>query len=375
MELLTSMNCHRVVKVREIASPEKVYDFACYARTESGRGLSSEQFHRLQSGEDVVWLNTHATSLFKNYEVVEFNSKRHLGDLYKKAIIAHEWSSMDPERAARVEMVGYEEMLNSDLDSIPEQWHDEYYNKFHDFVSGILDRESRIASAFVTGPAKFNTRRNEKANNSYESACKEFDKWRESKMKNIAKSIEAAKPKEVREEERWQSIQKQLDETAASIVDIDTNGGPWNRALFVNSLYGKAETLARNGDKAMLNRYVERVKWWNSQIKKPLLTDRHKFWKLQEFCNSSIEKSEERANRDSVEIIKDGFKVIKNFAEDRLQIAHDEKPDRDTIQRLKENGFRWSPRNGAWQRQLTDNSYYAAARAVDVTVQELREAK
>lgn len=375
MELLTSMNCHRVVKVKEVASG-KVFDFQSYAKTERGAGLFSQTvYHKLEHDGEIVWLNVQATSKFKEYEVVEFNGKRHLGDLYEKSKRAHDWSSMDPERAARVEMEGYEERLNDDLSNIPEQYHDEYYRKFHDFVSGILDRESRIASAFVTGHAKFNNKRNDQANRAYENACTEFGKWRESKMKGIARAIEAAKPQEVRDEERWQSIQKGLDSTATSIVDIDRNGGPYSRSLFVNSLYGKAETLAKNGDKAMLDRYVERVNWWNNQIKKPLFTSRHKFWTLQKLCDKYIAKEEERSNRDSVEIEKEGFTVIKNFAEDRLQIVHEKKPDAGTIQQLKANGFRWSPRNQAWQRQLTDNAYYAAARAVKVTVEELREAK
>ena len=32
---------------------------------------------------------------------------------------------------------------------------------------------------------------------------------------------------------------------------------------------------------------------------------------------------------------------------------------------LKRNGFRWSPRNSAWQRQLTDNGKHAARRAME----------
>lgn len=375
MELLTSMNCHRVVKVKEITSG-KVYEFQCNAKTENGTGLFSQTlYHKLEHEGEVLWLNAKATSKFKEYEVVEFNGKRHLGDLYEKSKRAHDWSSMDPERAARVEMVGYEEQLNKDLSCIQEKYHDEYYRKFHDFVSGILDRESRIASAFVTGPAKFNNKRNNQANRSYENACNEFNKWRENKKKSILKAIEAAKPLEVRVDEQWQRIKKVLDSTAASIVDIDRNGGPYSRALFVSSLYSKAETLARNGEKAMLDKYVERVNWWNSQIKKPLFTNRHKFWKLRELCDKSIAKEEERSSRENVEIEKDGFTVIKNYSEDRLQIIHDQKPDAETIQQLKANGFRWSPRNQAWQRQLTDNAYYAAARAVNVTVDELRKAK
>lgn len=37
----------------------------------------------------------------------------------------------------------------------------------------------------------------------------------------------------------------------------------------------------------------------------------------------------------------------------RDKLVIDGKPPRETIQMLKSNGFRWSPTNGAWQRQLT----------------------
>ena len=56
----------------------------------------------------------------------------------------------------------------------------------------------------------------------------------------------------------------------------------------------------------------------------------------------------------------DGFQLIRNAAENRLQIIFDEIPDPDMREKLKSNGFRWSPRNQAWQRQLTDNAERAA---------------
>ena len=167
----------------------------------------------------------------------------------------------------------------------------------------------------------------------------------------------------------------EIDRAADNIRDIDENNAPYHSALFVSSLYNKAETLAKNGDKEMLDRYVERVKEWNTKLKKPLVTPRHKFWQLQELCEKYVARKEERAGRESVEIEKDGYTIVKNFADDRLQIIYDGKPDRDTISKLKSNGFRWSPSNMAWQRQLTSNAYYAAARVVDVTVEELRNAK
>lgn len=46
----------------------------------------------------------------------------------------------------------------------------------------------------------------------------------------------------------------------------------------------------------------------------------------------------------------------------RLQIIFDEKPDEQQRAILKSNGFHWSPREGAWQRQLNYNAVYAASR-------------
>ena len=49
-----------------------------------------------------------------------------------------------------------------------------------------------------------------------------------------------------------------------------------------------------------------------------------------------------------------------NTEANRLQIFFDGKPDEATRTELKSNGFRWSPKAEAWQRQLTNNAYYAA---------------
>lgn len=48
--------------------------------------------------------------------------------------------------------------------------------------------------------------------------------------------------------------------------------------------------------------------------------------------------------------------VVENAELMRLQLVFDGKPDEETRDMLKHAGFRWSPRNGAWQRQLTDNA-------------------
>lgn len=46
--------------------------------------------------------------------------------------------------------------------------------------------------------------------------------------------------------------------------------------------------------------------------------------------------------------------------DNRVRVRHDEKPAREIIDKLKSHGFKWSPKNGAWQRQLTRDAMYAA---------------
>jgi hypothetical protein len=40
---------------------------------------------------------------------------------------------------------------------------------------------------------------------------------------------------------------------------------------------------------------------------------------------------------------------VDNVPYNRIQIFFDEKPDADIRKKLKQNGFRWAPSNGAWQ--------------------------
>ena len=54
-----------------------------------------------------------------------------------------------------------------------------------------------------------------------------------------------------------------------------------------------------------------------------------------------------------------GFSIERNKDLNRLQLKFDNIPDANTRAILKSNGFRWSPREKAWQRQLNGNAEYS----------------
>ena len=80
-----------------------------------------------------------------------------------------------------------------------------------------------------------------------------------------------------------------------------------------------------------------------------------------------LDKRAEAAEQPAANTKFPGGEIVRNLGADRLQILFDEKPDDETRQKLKERGFRWSPRYNAWQRKLTDNAMYDARRALGLT--------
>lgn len=60
-----------------------------------------------------------------------------------------------------------------------------------------------------------------------------------------------------------------------------------------------------------------------------------------------------------------GVSIILNKEADRIQLDFPSKPSRDVIAVLKKNGWKWSPSNQVWQRQLTENAMRNARTMVE----------
>lgn len=275
---------------------------------------------------------------------------------------AHTWNSFDPARAGRVELEGYIDMLSADLYQIGTATDDEkdrYCSAFRTKVRDLFAREGRILSSAVTGPARFPVAKNQKAISSYESARRDFDEWRNKAKRGIMRRVDQAKPQEQRDEEEWMETRKKILIEVAAICDIDENNGWGYRALFVSSLYNFIERKARNGKMSIVEKAMALVEEYNGKHKKPIFTRRHKWYRLPELVKQCTTEQEETANSEPKVYAFEGFKIVKDFADNRLRILFDEKPAADVREKMKHNGFRWSPSAGAWQRQLTHNAVYS----------------
>ena len=61
---------------------------------------------------------------------------------------------------------------------------------------------------------------------------------------------------------------------------------------------------------------------------------------------------------------RDGVRIVEDPETMRIKLIFDDKPDEQTRDALKSNGFRWAPSAGAWQRVLNANGRFAAGRVL-----------
>ena len=105
---------------------------------------------------------------------------------------------------------------------------------------------------------------------------------------------------------------------------------------------------------------------YNARLRKPVITPRNKFFQLPELAERMRERLKAVQSRENKEVPFEGGTLVWNYGEDRLQILFDRIPEDNRRKELKSSGFRWSPRNKAWQRQLTSNALSAAKRVLNL---------
>ena len=249
---------------------------------------------------------------------------------------------------------------------------------YHDKLDALLDRYARrlaewtnaynrnqasYPSQFISGAGGYNMKKHNKQMAREDTLWKEYDEIKSilHKIESVGTgAVDLADPN-AREmlTGQLQKLQKQLD-----------NGKALNAYYRKHKTFRGFPGLTDEAAAKLTASFAdtkERCPWVKSPVPDYELTSlRGKIKRVQARLDE-LDKRAEAAEQPADGTKFPGGEIVRNLEADRLQILFDEKPDDETRQKLKERGFRWSPRYNAWQRKLTDNAMYDARRALGLT--------
>ncbi|MDD2965507.1 MAG: YodL domain-containing protein [Bacteroidales bacterium] len=252
-----------------------------------------------------------------------------------------EAAALAERQKARVDPM-YHEKIDSLLDT--------YARKLAANMNNRFAIDARVPSILIAGGSNFPVRKKEKQNAARDTNYRE---WQDiqgllDKIRSTGRGgISADDPQAVQKLEHKLADLEQSQETMKA----------------VNAYYRKHKTL--DGCPALTPERIEKLKA-SMESGYHLEGKPYPTWAL---SNNSAEirrvksRIADLSKKKEIGFVGwefDGGKVEANTQDNRLQIFFEEKPDEATRAELKSNGFRWSPKAERWQRQLTDNAYYAA---------------
>jgi hypothetical protein len=283
---------------------------------------------------------------------------------------AHRWNSMDPERRARQCQDAYIADMQRAWDAImaiaetdeqraaAEAEFARYRNGYLQRFCDVLSARSRTANPMVTGPARFPSGRNQKALDSERAKYNNFVDWQNRAMDAMRKAILAERTPDQVHEEEWKFLKRDIEHNMAAVVEIDGGKCYSRRSAFVTSTTGKLQRLASNGKTSMVKQALEYIRTQQREWKKPFITARNTLWSLVDAAQDVAEEPTQTGEH--IIYTTAAGVVIRNYDADRVQIRFVDKPAEGVRTMLKSKAFKWSPRFGVWQRQLTGNAEYAA---------------
>lgn len=279
--------------------------------------------------------------------------RKSVSELEKVAVNSCRLISMDPERMGHHICIECSEELNEFLAQIPEELQAEYEAKYLQKWREWLGALSRCYSVLVTGPARFNNRRHEKLND-YERAAKQRLKdWSEKVVKRINRQERLTGWQEV------ERLQEKVD-TLQCLQDTMKAANKVCRSTKLSDVEKVEELVALgiNGQDAFM--LLHPTQRWQS-VGFPTYQLQNNLAKIKA-TQAAIERHKAMAEAEDKEITFNGGRVVVCNSDERMRFYFDEIPSVEVRNLMKRNAFKWSPKNGAWQRQLTANCKFDTKR-------------
>lgn len=232
-----------------------------------------------------------------------------------------------------------------------ESYCDRFAKQYADWKNKSFEIELRCPSVMIAGPSNFPVRKKEKQNAARDRHMELYKQIFsvKDKLHSMINGTEIIKSSDNDAVERLETKVKEAEALQAEMKAA-------------NAWYRKHKTMA--GYKDMTDDEAARIdaeirnkySWEQKPYSSYLLTNN----------NAKLKNTRERLERlakvKSEPVTEEEykhFKAVRNTELMRLQLIFDGKPSEAVRAALKSNGYRWSPKNGAWQRQLTNNAIYS----------------
>ena len=261
--------------------------------------------------------------------------------------------SMDPERMGKHICIECSEELDEFLANIPTELQAEYEAKYLQKWREWLAALSRCYSVLVTGPARFNSRRHEKMNDYERAARQRLKDWSEKVVKRINRQQRLT---------GWQEVER-LQSKLDTLTELHERMKAANKIVRSKKMSEEEQidglvALGLNEKQAV--EILKPTERWQS-VGFPTYQLQNNLAKIKA-TQAAIERHKAMAEAEDKEIAFNGGRVVVCNSDERMRFYFDEIPSVEVRNLMKRNAFKWSPKNGAWQRQLTANCKFDTKR-------------
>lgn len=279
--------------------------------------------------------------------------RKSVSELKEMAVNACRLISMDPERMGSHICIACSEELDEFLSKIPEELRAEYEAKYLQKWREWLAALSRCYSVLVVGPARFNNRRHEKMNDYERAARQRLQDWRDKVVKRINRQERLTGWKEV------ERLQNKLD----TLTELHEKMKAANKIVRSKKMVEAEqidELVALGFNEQQAIEILKPTERWQS-VGFPTYQLQNNLAKIKD-TQAAIERHKAMAEAEDKEIKFNGGRVVVCNSEERMRFYFDSIPPVEVRNLMKRNAFKWSPKNGAWQRQLTANCKFDTKR-------------
>lgn len=220
-----------------------------------------------------------------------------------------------------------------------------YIGLLNKYYGELLSRNASHVPWYVAGPSNYNVKKSDKQVDGIRRTMVEMEEKISRFIENTRKMI------------------KKLEPPEKAIERISKGKWVYGQVIASDDPYVLEKLYAK---KEFQERYQEKMKTANKEARKKGEVPPYPAFELSnnrqnlKATKDRIAKIEKMRQADYSEIPFEGGVIVPDINDCRVKIIFDEKPEVKVRELLKKNAFHWSPKNKAWQRQLTANALAVA---------------